>query len=960
MHCPNDEDLVALASGHVAESTRVALLGHVDGCATCRRVVAELVRGEIATGSQAVTATQIPFAATVPAASELAHIGRSLVLRQPGDTVGRFVLRSVIGRGGMSVVYRATDPTLQRDVALKFMLPGPAPGGNATLLREARTLAQLEHPHIARIYEVGEIDGEVFAAVEFVEGVTLRQWAQTPRALAEHVRHFTAAAQAIAAAHERSIIHRDIKPDNLLVGNTGALRVVDFGLATGDSNSQGAGTPAYMAPEQLAGGPASFASDQYSLCATFYEAIVGSRPTRGNTLSIPSRAKIPRGLAEVLRRGLRLNPAERFANMQSLGRALSRSTHRNRKLAWAMAASLAVALVGWFALRPSDVDRCQRGATSLEQEWGLARGGIAHRFAAMAPDFGGESFRAVANALGDYTTRWKSMRIEVCQARSELSDARFTKRLSCLDARRAQVIAALSLLAKAEHALVERAPRVVAGLAPLTECTAAQIDSAPLPPVQEQSEAHAIRSELPSIEALRWAGHFRQAMEQAEAAAIRAQRLSHEPTRNEVELVRGQLLAAASRNHEAEQHLSHALYGAIAAQQQRLVARAALSLVGIHTALKNYDKAETAIRHTEAAIRSVGGDIQLAGELQNGIGNLRYEQGRFSEAEPAFRLAIAKFWIPPGDVASQAAALNNLAMVLADQGKLGEAEASLSAAAELVEAGLGKRHPYLASIWTNQGAVATSRGDHQAATERYRDAWQLALAAYGARAEQTLDARFNAILAKNQGGRNAEAERELRGLRADQADSLGASHPSVARTWNSIGVIADRTGRLEDAALAFSQTLAIYKTLFVSPHPKIAFTELNIAIIRGRLSQHQEAYDLYDSSRRAFELIHGKNHAYVAMALTGLATEADAMGRKAEVAPGLEQALAIWTAIEPQGPQRGATEFALAQVLWNSPTTRKRARDLLETAAARFRSVGDQRSLAELAKWSRSVGGPAL
>lgn len=962
MDCPNDEDLVALASGHVAEQDRAALLHHLDDCTTCRQVVADLVRHGLATGSAAQSPTEIPFAATVPAASELAHVGRTLVLRQPGEYVGRFCVRGVIGRGGMSVVYRATDPTLQRDVALKFMLPGPLPGGNETLVSEARTLAQLEHPHIARVYEVGEIDGEVFAAVELVEGMTLRQWAQTPHPRGEYARHFAAAALAIAYAHERGVIHRDIKPDNLLVGNSGELRVVDFGLATNNDSSKGAGTPAYMAPEQLAGAPASFASDQYALCATFYEAIVGARRWDGTARSVPfpAHAKVPRKLAAVLRRGLHPDPAERYADMQSLVRALERTRRRSRKVTWSIALSFVAVVVGWLALQPLEVDQCRRGAANIEEEWSRWRGRIANRFISMAPEFGGQSVRAIERAIDRYATRWKAMRVGVCEARSELSDARFSKSLSCLEARRAQVAAAFDLLAQADRALVERAPRLIGGLAPLTECFAAQIDSAALPPVEEQAEANAISSELPSVDAQRWAGHFQQGLARANSLAVRAQRLSHEPTRNDVALALGQLLAAANREQEAESHLAKALYGGVAAHQQRLIARAALTLVGTYTGLKKYDQAETAIRHTEAAIRALGGDSQLDGELQNGIGNLRYEQGRLAEAETAFRLAITTFGIPPGDIPSQAAALNNLSMVLVDQGKLSQAESALSEAAQLVESGMGNRHPYLTSIWTNQGVVATVRGDHKRAGELHRAAWQLALAAYGSRAEQTLDARFNAIVAKAEMGQSAEAEREFADLRIDQETSLGENHPAVARTWNSLGVMAEQANRLDEATDAFNRTLAIYKKLFTPPHPKIAFTELNIAILRGRLKQHKEAYDLYESSRRAFELIHGENNAFVAMALTGLATEAEALGRKAEVGPNLEHALAIWTAIEPEGTERGATEFALAQVLWTSPTTRKRGRALLQAAAARFRAGGDQTALAELTRWSRSVGGPTF
>ena len=314
--------------------------------------------------------TQDGFLAEAPA-----RLAAQLLAESGGDnastgwpngelTPGRYKLVEKLGVGGMGVVYLAEDPQLGRRVAIKLMEPKTsgtqtASDGQARLLREAQALAQLSHPNVIAVHDVGTCADQVFIAMEYVEGSTLRQWlAERKRTWREVLSMFTQAGHGLAAAHAAGIVHRDFKPDNVLVGNDGRVRVLDFGLArpaqpsgneelhTADGQSladtkttprlamlgvtvteQGKflGTPAYMAPEQLMGERVDEKADQYSFCAALFQALYGTLPFNADNFGalldqiwqrkvneVPNLKSVPSSVHQALLRGLSPNPADRF------------------------------------------------------------------------------------------------------------------------------------------------------------------------------------------------------------------------------------------------------------------------------------------------------------------------------------------------------------------------------------------------------------------------------------------------------------------------------------------------------------------------------------------------------------------------------------------------------------------------------------------------------------------------
>jgi tetratricopeptide (TPR) repeat protein/predicted Ser/Thr protein kinase len=349
----------------------------------------------------------------------LARLERD-VLRLACDTrvAGRYTLLEQIGAGGLGVVYAAYDAELDRRVALKFLRLQDDSGdrGRGRLLREARAMAKLSHPHVVTVYDVGSVDDEVFIAMELVDGVPLSTWLRARTRTWQQVRGvLLQAGQGLAAAHEVGLVHRDLKPQNVLVGSDGRARVLDFGLArtTGTPLDSGdpappagshdgdritasgaiAGTPAYMAPEQFLAGPVGTEADQFSFCVTLFEGLFGHRPFHGPDLGSLTQAiaqgtlvtprtphDVPAWLQRAVLRGLEADPAARYPSMHALLAALGRDRRARRKriLAAALGGMLVVAATVpaavWLTSIPSPEE-----AAAVEQLANAAREAAADR-----------------------------------------------------------------------------------------------------------------------------------------------------------------------------------------------------------------------------------------------------------------------------------------------------------------------------------------------------------------------------------------------------------------------------------------------------------------------------------------------------------------------------------------------------------------------------------------------------
>jgi Protein kinase domain/WD40-like Beta Propeller Repeat len=304
----------------------------------------------------------------------------------PGMHLGKYRLERLLGAGGMGMVWEARDVDLDRAVALKVLHSTLA--GNdvarSRLVREARAMARLRHPNVIAIFDATTIDGHDVIAMELIEGETMAQWIQRAQPREMVIAALVAAGRGLAVAHAAGMIHRDFKPHNVLVDRGGRVVVTDFGLVrtVGDSADEPEpsrvmrglepsgsaltvsgtvlGTPAYMAPEQLAAAPADARADQFAFCATAWEALTGERPYAGETAAEVWAAfatdqrratdRVPRRLRPILERGLLREPAARWPSIEALLDAMMRAWRRPRRIAMALGVAAGLAAVAAVAL----------------------------------------------------------------------------------------------------------------------------------------------------------------------------------------------------------------------------------------------------------------------------------------------------------------------------------------------------------------------------------------------------------------------------------------------------------------------------------------------------------------------------------------------------------------------------------------------------------------------------------
>ncbi len=387
MECLDDNDVSEFVSGTLAASALTKIEGHLAGCRDCRALVAAMA-ADAAADSNVET---VPHEKLSP--SQVTHLPTKNYT--VGDKVGRYLVLSTLGTGGMGVVFSAYDPQLDRKVALKLLRAGlqiPTKDAQKRLRREAQAIAQLSHPNVVAVYDVGTEDDDLYIAMEFVEGDTLTTWLKKyPRTWREIVDVFLQAGKGLVAAHGTGLLHRDFKPDNVLVGGDGRVRVTDFGLArsmmvdpesgrgptpvlastlSSSLTATGTvlGTPRYMPPEQLTGPDIDARADQFSFCVALYEALYGQHPLPGATsvsmhekgdkaLPPPDGTKIPASIARAVLRGLERDRVKRWPTMALLMSELVPPPPVSvKRYVFAAVASIALAGVGTAAVVGSQRD----------------------------------------------------------------------------------------------------------------------------------------------------------------------------------------------------------------------------------------------------------------------------------------------------------------------------------------------------------------------------------------------------------------------------------------------------------------------------------------------------------------------------------------------------------------------------------------------------------------------------
>jgi anti-sigma factor RsiW len=386
--CLDDNTIAAFVAGEASELEAEALRAHLDACPACHALAASVARTVFTAAAEADG--DLGVAGTVSAEADLSRLlarGRARI--RPGSLLGRYVVGEALGEGGMGTVYIARDPELARNVALKVVAHAAldSDAQRKRLVREARAAAQLQHPNVVTIFDVGQIEEATYLAMELVAGKSLRAYvgdAAVP--VARRVGWLIDVAKALDVAHAHGLVHRDIKPENVMVRSDGVIKVVDFGIARRLDLHEGdprearthstvtdrdavVGTPMYMAPEQLRGEAVDARCDQFAWGVLAYELLTGVRPWSGKGLSLVSQilsadlprlalaggAAVPPALEAIVRRATAKVAGDRFGGMgevvRALGEAGGRAPRAKRSGAWLAVAGVVLVVGAALAVR---------------------------------------------------------------------------------------------------------------------------------------------------------------------------------------------------------------------------------------------------------------------------------------------------------------------------------------------------------------------------------------------------------------------------------------------------------------------------------------------------------------------------------------------------------------------------------------------------------------------------------
>jgi eukaryotic-like serine/threonine-protein kinase len=834
--------------------------------------------------------------------------------------VGRFTLLEAVGSGGMGEVYAAYDEQLDRKVAVKLVRSDRQSlyQADERLLREAQTLAQLSHPNVVQVYEAGRFEGRVFIAMEFIQGRTLREWLREHARLGararsrEVLRQFIAAGRGLQAAHAAGLVHRDFKPDNVLVGDDGRPRVVDFGLARLTSpasketqaSSRGAapegdlaetwpadaatvggaattrgrilGTPKYMAPEQMRGEVADQRCDQFSFCVALYEALYGQTPFCGATreellhavedhqLREPPRGlDVPLPVRRALVRGLSADPAARFPGMTGLLAALQ-DWPRQRQRRVAAMALLGALLFGsaiHAAVSRISAEPCADVGASITTQWNAGRReAIRDAFARTGLVYAGATWASLEPRLDQYATRFRGELETSCKATRVHGVQSFEvmeQRMLCLAERQARLNALLDQLAHADATVVERAHQAASDLPDLATCghTAMLRYGMKPPPAGRDAEIRDIRDQLARARTQGLLGHGDEALRIAREQLARADKLDYGPVRAEALHQTGWVLVFhgdAAEMAEGEGMLLRAVNVAESERHDELTAAIWNDLVlGAARSRSRTQRAHAWHERAVAAVQRIGDPPLGRADALRNVARLHYVEGNLLAAEQRQRQALALIESEAGVAPLVVAVyLHDFANTLRDLGRHEEARKAYERTLELYGTALGQDHPHVADVRLDIAVLHTLRGALDTASGILEELLRRNVETLGK--DHPLIGRAYIELASvgwQRGTLGRAHEHAMRGI-AIYERGHGKGHVNLAAAYSQLGAIAFRRGAHEDALAAYQAALNLERRNLGDDHPDVGLSQANIGEALVAQGRYEDALAAIEQATR--------------------------------------------------------------------------------------------------------------
>lgn len=911
-------------------------------------------------------------------------------------TVGRFEVRDRLGSGGMGIVYEAYDPQLDRRLALKVVRADASlvADGAARLVDEARAMAKLSHPNVLTVYEAGTVEAQVFIAMALVDGFTLRSWVEAEeRSTDEILRVLRDAGRGLSAAHAAGLVHRDFKPENVLVSAEGQVFVTDFGLArpfsaeesgrwvrmsAGRNTTRMAGTPAYMAPEQLRGQAVDARADQFAWCVTACEALTGQRPFDETTLqrvatepdfvpepvALPASLSVTRRVRTALERGLDVDPQRRFASMD----ALLHASHPPRRTWVPLTIGAAVASLGVGAAFVARADPCPAQPELFDVWSEAARTAAADAFAASNMPYAERAWASVDARARRYVDQWVGLEQRAC--REEDDEVR-----ACLDRRKEEFGAVSKLLQAADAGVVEHAASMIPNLPSLADCT----DPESAIRVADADAAQSDRSALDDARALLSAGRY----DAARASLDRFMTTigDDDPLWLEVVSLQGEAALEAGAAQESAAAFERVLARASGARGLLPTATASVGLVEVQSVLgkTDFDAAAILARAAAIAVASAGNPPRLRTRLESARAALEIEQGNFDQgialvehaqgvlaelgddtrieqAELAILAAKALFRKQQFDTASRLAdeslaifeetlgpehpkvgqALllpGSVALVRSD---LEAAEANYTRAAEIFAKTLGKGRSDHATALVSLANVARAKGEYEKARDLTAEGLVGIAASFPEDNRRVMAVRTNLASLDHQLGNLDAARARYREIATLQRKTLG-EHFELSITLANIARVEAELHNLDAARAAATEALEIRTKVFGETHvrtlsSRFQLSELDMLAERDLSKVLREANEV----RTLREAVLGETHPQTVETIVFQAKAALRAGRSEEALAFAEDALAKRLATErPIGEvdvcymlvaqsaaaagQRSRAKEAASSVAWNGP-----------------------------------------
>lgn len=907
--------------------------------------------------------------------------GGNVTTLRPSEVraLGRYLILSQLGSGGMGAVYLAYDPELHRKIAIKLLKSNTAAEAErARLLREAQAMAKLSHPNVVSIYDVGIVEGQVFVAMEFVKGGTLRTFIDAqPRSWRDIVLIYIQAARGLAAAHRANLVHRDFKPDNVLVSEEGWAKVSDFGLvrtaaegnveeALGLASTQvkdargkdplaltqtGAllGTPLYMSPEQFLRGTVDGRSDQFSFFVSLFEALYRVRPfvgsnvyelaasvSRGERVRPKNDAVVPRRIRAIVDRGLETDPLRRWATMDQVAALLESGVHSwirrhaTALLAVLAATSISVATASSLYVSPDKPGQCEKDIHDRwAKDWSAERREEIRRVAAKTNlPYVVRAWEMADATLDRFVKKWMIRWLDVCEADAAGSGPNTRNRLFCLEDAWSRMDGLLVLAEQGNSDVlgnIERQAAMVEASAEICDKDADILLQDVAPP--SAPELYELQQELSRYLAQANSNFVPKELRQKSVDAVeKAKELGYRPLIAKAHVVAGRVADVSMELKEAVPHYESAYSLALASRFDLVAFEAAIYAVYAYARLAELEKARTWSLATEGY------------------------KDRFSGLGAARFLVFQDFTIR--------------AEVALRESKVPEALSLSREAVEYARNNFDAQSFEVASALGNVGVALAMGGDAPQAIQLLQDSAVMLEVVKGVDFPDTLTARTNLATLRLQTGDELGALFEYQRIIAASLPHVDEAKYATlaARAYNNLGTLHVKMGNLQAGIDAYTLGREIRAKQLGEHHSDTISIAVNIAdalIKDGRFATAEAEL------RRGLELqitAVGKEHVRVGAIhdLLALALLGEGQPKAAE-----QEALAAVKILEKATDVTykgylAEANGALGRALWSDPKRRGEAVRILDRAFTLFLDLGEshEKEFQELSTWRSENGVP--